>query len=127
MKYAQIHKGTVFYVYDAKPVFSPKIQIVECPDNVTQGWTYDGSTFAAPSAPIPQKPITSYADFIEMMGEDTYQTLSTSPNKKAIWIREVWARRGKVNPNNPKELAALDLMLANALIDQATYDAVTGA
>lgn len=127
MKYAQIQNGKVFYVYDAKPVFSPKIRIVECPDEVTQGWTYAGGVFTPPVPEVSQKPITDYADFIEMMGEDTYQTLSTSPNKKAVWIREVWSRRGRVNPNNPKELAALDLMLANALIDQATYDIVTGS
>lgn len=127
MKYAQIHNGRVFYIYATRPDFHKRIKIVECPDNVDQGWLYDGSTFTEPTPETPKKPVTKYADFIEMMGEDSYDLLTNSPNKKAKWIREVWSGRGTVDPNNAKELAALDLMLSVNLIDQATYDAVTGA
>jgi hypothetical protein len=57
MRYAFVQNGVVQEAWSRDPVelFGPGYasQFVNCPDEVEQGWTFDGSNWTAPS-PLPQ-------------------------------------------------------------------------
>ena len=56
MKYARIVDNKVYETFtpptgvDISECFTPELvaQFIECPENVEQNWSYDGSTFTEP-------------------------------------------------------------------------------
>jgi hypothetical protein len=51
--FARVQSGIVVELFSALPTFVPAVMatVHPCNDNVALGWTYDGSTFAAPAGP----------------------------------------------------------------------------
>ena len=51
MQFARVQSGTVAELFAELPDLHPDIMatIHDAPDDVQVGWTYDGSTYAAPS------------------------------------------------------------------------------
>lgn len=127
MKYAQIRNSKVFgiFEYDLLPKFAPNIVMVECDDTVKPGYAYVNSAFAVPKAVAGPIKTTRFYDFVYMIGEDSYATLSASTSKKAVWIMKVWSDSGVVDPNDSKHMEALVLMKNNALISDADFITVT--
>lgn len=128
MKYAQIRNGKVFHVadYDKAPDFHPKIVMVECGDSVAQGDLYDGESFSKPPLDVPPRPVTRWVKFVEMLGEDAYDTLMNSPNKRAKWIREIWKGNEVIDPNNQPEFDTLGIMRDANLITLEQYNTLIG-
>jgi hypothetical protein len=57
--FARVDGGIVreIIVADALPPFTPEItaQFHAAPDGIAEGWTFDGTTFAAPAPPAPPR------------------------------------------------------------------------
>lgn len=68
---------------------------------------------------------TAFSDFILLIGEDSYETLSNATQKKAKWIMAVWRGTGIVDPNDSRQMAALVIMRDNAMITAQDFTTIT--
>lgn len=130
MRYAFVQNGVVVEAWSRDPaeLFDPGYasQFVDCPDEVEQGWTYDGTTWAAPvSAPAPPpSAVTMRQARLALLQagklNDVAEAIAglPSPQKEAAQIE--WEYSTEV-----KRDSALVTQLAPALgLDAAALDAL---
>lgn len=128
MKYARIENGLVAEIIHTDPagLFHPSRVWVECPDNVAEGWSYDGEGFAPPApvaAPAPTSCTNSQGMLallqvgkldaveaaIEAIADPLEKRKAQIEYQRATWERDnaflqtMWAQLG----GTPEELDAL--------------------
>lgn len=79
----------------------------------------------APVAEVLQMKVISFAEFVLLIEEDAFSLLSNSTNKKAKWIMAVWKGTGIVNPNDARQMEAIDLLHTKLIITDDMYLALT--
>ena len=130
MQYAILTNGRVTNVIVADPEVAATIGAVECPEGVGIGWTYDGTTWAAPAPePIPVPTVASMRQArLALLQAGKLADVTTainalpSPAKEAAQIEWEYATEVRRDSALMKQLAAaigLDHAALDALFVQA--------
>lgn len=132
MRYAILSGDTVTNVIVAEAEFAASIGAVECPEGVGIGWTYDGTTWAAP-APVPT-PVPTSASMrqarLALLQAGKLADVTTainalaSPAKEAAQIEWEYATEVRRDSALMQQLAAA-IGLDDAALDALFTQAVT--
>ena len=130
MKYALIENGVVVNVIVADADFAATIGAVELPEYAGIGWSYDGTTWTAPTPPAPPVPQMvsmrqarlALLNAGKLSDVDAAIAALPSPDKEAAQIEWEYATEVKRNSNLVTQLApalGLDDAALDALFTQA--------
>jgi len=97
-------------------------QCVQAPDDVQQGWTYDGSNFAPPVAPTPvPRTVFSAREFIQNMFTDAERQVLFTARQTNWQIDEfiTLVSAGPVDVRDPQVIADIGVVESAGLLTAA--------
>lgn len=89
MRYAFVNGGVVQEAWSRDPfeLFNSGYAslFVSCPDEVQQGWTFDGTTWAEPTVTVPDAAVQARAKRDALLRESDWTQLPDAPVDRAAW------------------------------------------
>lgn len=70
---------------------------------------------------------TKYVDFLLMIGESGFDKKDKSTKVKTKYFDKVWQLRGFIDADNLDEIAALDELLLDGVINEQIYNSITSS
>jgi hypothetical protein len=106
-RFAKIVSGTVENIVTAQT--APGDIWVQCPDDVSIGWAYDGMTWTAPV--VAEDKRISVGAFKDRLGMDAL-AIAVSDHPVCVALREMLYDRKHVDMSRPDVRGFLDMMIA---------------